>query len=476
MKREKLNTLSERDLIIGMITSDRFCREIAPVLNPRQLEVDYSRIIAGWVKEYYFNFKVAPKKDIMKIYRAHCEEITDESLQDNVLYFIEKINKDYEKIKNINDDYVLENSIKYLKSRSLQNLSDDVSAYLSSGDIKKAENAIVKYKTVEKSSGSAVSLLHNTESVTNSFTAEDDLLFQFPGAYGSVVGKIHREDFISYLAPMKRGKTWALMDAGITAIQNGLKVYHVSLEMSESQMIKRYWTCLTGQLSEDKEEIKYPYFEQDDDKWIVKTKVISRKAVSVSDIESKQKSLRRLFRGGDIRILAVPAYSYSVEMVDDELEKIKDMEGYIPDVIIIDYADIMAPSERGEYRNQLDGIWKRLRGLAQKRKAVVFTASQSGRASIGKDANEQDISEDIRKLAHVTSMVSLNQSKSEKENGILRLKQLALREGDPEFRQAVCTQCLAIGRIVMDSHFDNECNIELENSNDDEPVTRRKRK
>ena len=53
-------------------------------------------------------------------------------------------------------------------------------------------------------------------------------------------------------------------------------------------------------------------------------------------------------------------------------------------------------------------------------------------------------------------MVSLNQSDEEKENGILRLKQLAIREDNPEFRQAVCTQCLSIGRIVMDSHFEDE--------------------
>ena len=53
-------------------------------------------------------------------------------------------------------------------------------------------------------------------------------------------------------------------------------------------------------------------------------------------------------------------------------------------------------------------------------------------------------------------MVALNQTPEEKKNGILRLKQLALREGEQEFREAVCTQCLSIGRIITDSRFDNE--------------------
>lgn len=471
MKREKLDTLNERDLLIGLITSEKFCREICPILNPRLLEVEYARTVASWIKEFYNNFKKAPGKDILKLYRAKCEEITDEDLQENVLTFIEKVCKDFDNVKSFNDEFVLQQSLIYLKGRSLKNLNDDIDAYLTSGEISKAENAITKYKSVEKSSGEAVSLLHNIETVVNSFTQEDELLFEFPGAYGAVIGKVHREDFVSFLAPMKRGKTWALMDAGITALQNGLKVIHVSLEMSEAQMTKRYWTALSGQLNEDNNEINYSYFEKIDTDskkcWKIKHKIISRKAVSIAQVESKQKNLRRLFRGGDIRILAVPAYSLTVEALDTKLDKLEQEEKYIPDVIIVDYADIMAPSDKGnDYRNQLDGIWKRLRGMAQKRKAVVFTASQSGRASINKDADSQDIAEDIRKLAHITSMVSLNQTQEEKQNGIIRLKQLAVREGQAEFREAVCTQCLSIGRIVTDSHFNDE--IIVDSSSDNE--------
>jgi hypothetical protein len=33
MRREKLNTFNERDLLISLITSDKFCREVAPILN-----------------------------------------------------------------------------------------------------------------------------------------------------------------------------------------------------------------------------------------------------------------------------------------------------------------------------------------------------------------------------------------------------------------------------------------------------------
>lgn len=743
MKREKLNSLSERDLLIGMITSDNFCREIAPIINPRQLEIEYARIIVSWIKEYYSMYGKAPKQDITKLYRAHCEELRDDALQDNVLSFIEKLSDDYERLSNFNDEFALEQAIEYLKGRALKNLSQDVDAYLLSGDVAKAENAITKFKRVERDNGESASILFNTEEIINTFTDEDSVLFQFPDAYGQIAGKFRREDFFAYVAPMKRGKClgygtevlmkdgskkqvqdivvgdtlmgpdsrarlvlstckgrgqlykikskklagrfetpvvsfvcngdhilclksmwkgytemsvndylalsekdkkkWKLFRVGVnyryrnidipgdvvgtqmlrlsklfpnndiqiplefmatpkhyrfemlesikkycmatchkshhgakvytmnflnpyfaksvlslcqqlgletymyaqmlskgfpvykviykeyqkrkfstynlydfeveplgegdyygftldddhrfllgdctvshntfhlvytaeTAMMNGLKVIFFSLEMSRANMIRRMWMALSGQLYEDKEDIDFPYFVQNDEgKYEIRHKTISRKAVNINDIEKKQKALRRLSRGGDIQIVSVPAYSLTVEGLDAYLDDFE-QKGYIPDVIIVDYADIMSPSEKGDYRNQLDGIWKRLRGLAQKRKALVVTASQSGRASIDRDVDATDIAEDIRKIAHVTSMVSLNQTPEDVKNGVMKLKQLAIREGEREFRQAVCLQCLSIGKPVLDSHFDDEVVIDYEEVQEDtEKAPRRKR-
>lgn len=456
MKREKIDALNERDILYGLITSEKFCREICPILEPKLLEIDYARIVAVWIKDYWNEYKTCPEKDIAKLYRSHNEEIKDEELKENILTFLNKIDKDYELISNFNVDYCLQQSILYLKRQSLKNLNADVDAFLVTGDVTKAEDAITKYKTIEKSAGEAVSLFHNLELIVDSYSEEKGVLFTLPKAYGKVVGRIHREDFISFLAPMKRGKTWILIDVGVNAVSQGMKVLFVTLEMSENDIVKRFWTSLTGQISEARDDIDYPYFVEEYGKYRVEHRTISRKPISIADVEKRQKNMKRMFRGGDIRVLSVPAYSLTPDALDMKIERMVQQEEFIPDVIIIDYADIMMPNEKGEYRHQIDGIWKRLRALAQKRKCVVFTASQSGRSSIGKDVDSEDIAEDIRKLAHVTSMVSLNQSVDERKEGIIRLKQLAVREGEMEFRQAVCTQCLAIGRIITDSRFDDE--------------------
>lgn len=466
MKREKLNTLNERDLLIGLITSDKFCREVAPILNPRQLEIDYSRILSGWVKEYVNKFNVAPKKDILKLYRAHVEEISDESLQDNILTFIEKIAKDFDNQKTFNDDYAIQQAIQYLKSRSLKNFAEDIDSYLTTGEIGKAEALITKYRKVEKESGEGVSILDDSETVLNAFIEEQDKLFSLRGDYGRLVGDIHREDFIAFLAPMKAGKTFQLIDCGIEALKNGLNVVFYSLEMSRTNMIKRIWKALSGQVTEDM-EIKIPYFVEDGNKYIIENKVTLKKASSVLEVEKKQKSLKRIFRGGSFKVFAEPAYSLTVESLETKLDDLVH-DGFMPDVIIIDYADIMMPSDRNaELRNQLDGIWKRLRAMAQKRKAVVFTASQTNRGAISREVEAEDVAEDIRKLAHVTSMVSISKTKFCKENSLAIYSQLAVREGEPEMRKVIATQCLALGRPVLDSHWKDEVILDSDEDNSD---------
>lgn len=474
MKREKINTLSERDLLTGLIVSDNFCKEIIPILEPRQLEIDYVRIISNWIKDYYNTYNKAPMSDIGKLYRAHCSEIQDEALQDNILSCIEKINDDFNPDTKYNEEYAIQESIRYLKSRSLRNLSTDIDAYLITNDIDKAESLITKYRKVEKNSGDGVSLLDDSEIVLNSFTEENDTLFTLPGDFGKLVGKISREDFVAFLAPMKAGKTFQLIDVGIEALKVGLKVVMFSLEMSRTNMIKRAWKTLSGQVTEET-EITLPYFEQSGDKYIIKNKTYTKKVSSTLDVEKKQKSLKRMFRGGSFRIYAEPAYSLTVEKLETKLDDLEH-DGFIADVIIIDYADIMAPSDRTEYRNQIDGIWKRLRALAQKRKAVVFTASQTNRGAISREVETEDIAEDIRKLAHVTSMVSISKTKYCKEHSLAIYSQLAVREGEPELRKVVATQCLALGRPILDSHWKNEVEFDDEDNEQDEENERFKSK
>ena len=57
----------------------------------------------------------------------------------------------------------------------------------------------------------------------------------------------------------------------------------------------------------------------------------------------------------------------------------------------------------------------------------------------------------MRKLAHVSSLFGLNQTKKEKQEGIIKVVDLLQREEASCFQQAVCLQNLQIGRFYLDS-------------------------
>ena len=149
--------------------------------------------------KYFQKFKESPKKNIIKLYRSHIDELRDEDLQNNILTFIERLDKDYDKIKVTNEDFAIQNAIKHLRMRSLKNFSEDIDSYIESGDIEKAENCVTKYRKVEVASGEGVSLLDDFDIVTEAFTEEQDLLFRYPGDFGQLMGDVNREDFIAFL-------------------------------------------------------------------------------------------------------------------------------------------------------------------------------------------------------------------------------------------------------------------------------------
>jgi replicative DNA helicase len=132
------------------------------------------------------------------------------------------------------------------------------------------------------------------------------------------------------------------------------------------------------------------------------------------------------------------------------------LQGWTPDLVVIDYADILAPCNgHAETRDQINETWKRMRRLSQELHCCVVTATQADAASYSADNLDMtNFSEDKRKFAHVTAMVGINQNGEEKTKQIQRLNYLVLR--DSEFtseKQVVIANALKIAHPTVCSSF-----------------------
>jgi len=147
----------------------------------------------------------------------------------------------------------------------------------------------------------------------------------------------------------------------------------------------------------------------------------------------------------------------TLSKIKSTLKKWKDKEAFIPDVILIDYADLLEAETRMEERPKQNYIWKGLRALSQEFDCLVIAPTQADAASYKAYRLELDnFSEDKRKYAHVTAMYGLNQDPSgrEKELGIMRINKIVIREGDFHSSHEVhVLQRLQMGRPHLGSFY-----------------------
>ena len=161
---------------------------------------------------------------------------------------------------------------------------------------------------------------------------------------------------------------------------------------------------------------------------------------------------------GDLRLSTHANGTLTIRMIEGILDAWYKEDGFMADVIVIDYADLLEADERGlEHRHKENAVWKGMRRLSQERHCLVVTATQADAKSYAQDSLRLgNFSEDKRKYAHVTAMFGLNQDAKgrEKRLGLMRLNELVIREDDgDQNRQVYMLQCLQRGQPHIGSFF-----------------------
>jgi len=101
-----------------------------------------------------------------------------------------------------------------------------------------------------------------------------------------------------------------------------------------------------------------------------------------------------------------------------------------PDLIIIDYADLLTSKASKEKRDKLDDIYTNLRGLATELKLPIWTASQVNRSGAREDIIQGDrMAESYSKMMITDFAMSLSRNAEDKENGTGRWHVMKNRYG-----------------------------------------------
>lgn len=444
----------EQVLVTSMVVSTEFLNKIEPVLEVRFFDSPYAKLVATWVLEFHKATKKAPGANISQIYQRKCPDLTEED-GEMVGKFLTSISEKHSQQESFNVQYAYDNAVRWLKLQSAKRLLEKLSSAVSEGNTLNTEKIIGDYRRIKTMSSVGVDVTKNACALFDAINSQDELLFEFSGDLGKVIGPVNRGAFLAFGAPPKRGKSWMLYHTAQRAMQSGLKVVFVSLEMTEKQSLRRLWQMICGAPIRTGSYVR-SLFVEGDDGWRIEAS--SRKYRGLDEwtkqeIEEAQRKAIVNSRGGQIKLFTFPTRSFSVADLLVLVENLENYDNWIPDVIVVDYADIMkSGSQDKDERNKLNEIWLALRGLAQLRHIAVVSASQSGRETLkGKDNQASDVSEDIRKIAHVSGFATLNQTSEEKAVGIMRVSCDIRRDGKTIDDCAVVLQCLDLGVAHLQS-------------------------
>jgi len=463
MRITKRSSNDERRVLIGMIVDEKVLGRISSKWQGDLFKSKYANLIAKWCLKYFDKYGKAPKAAIEGLYETWSERTKDESTSMLVHKLLSSISNEYEEeSKESNSDYIIDTAGKYFNRVKIERLMDDVESELDSNETDRAHGILTGYNRLELGVGEGIDLLQNKELLKDAFKQKEMALIKYPGELGVFFSDVlERDSFVSFVGPEGRGKSFWLEDLAFRSISQRKKVaFFEAGDMSQNQIIRRFMVRIARH-PRWATTIKYP----------TRIKVTKRKGTQVktkSKTFDKRLNWQKAAKGCEkimrtrikskkpyLKLSCHPNSSLHVTQIESILEE-WELDGWIPDVIVIDYADILNMDYRGiEGRDKINETWKRLRRLSQTRHCLVVTATQSDAASYTQNTiGMSNFSDDKRKAAHVTAMIGINQNDKEKGLGVMRLNKTKVR--DAEFHTKKCVYvagCLAIGNPAVISCF-----------------------
>lgn len=466
----------ERKILTAMITDPIFLGRVTSDWEPKSLTLasDWSNKIAGWCMDYFQRYGKAPGKEIESLFRGWADKITDKDMTKSIEQYLVSLSGEYETLSlESNTKFLFDQAGEYFEEVRATNLSESLRGKLAAGRVKEAVTEIEQFHRVDLGKGAPIKILNDEQRIREWFKTPQDPLVSYADGMGKFFGDFLRRDCLfAYVAGEKVGKTFFLLDMAWTALAQRRKVAFFQCgDLSEDQIIERILVRVSGKPSRPGNEgwptvvkrpvnLERPVVGGDGESIVPLVEFKSRTFNGPMSEEEAVKATEK-FRQKTIRSnkayfqLSVHATkTIGVKGIRAVLDKLRIEEDWEADVVIIDYADILAPppnSVKWEKRDQVNGNWEMLRTMSSELHCLVVTATQAKADSYtSRILTRKSFSEDKRKNAHVNGMVGINVTGEEKENQVVRLNWIVRRDGDySPTRCCYVAQCLPLAEPAV---------------------------
>jgi hypothetical protein len=364
--------------VASLISDTKFLEQVTEITKPAFFESQANQWIIGELQSYFSEYHSSPTMEVFKI---KIGDIEDKLLKQMV---VEQLKRVYLQIGADDLPYVKKEYLTFSKNQRVKD------ALLKSVDLLKAGN---------------YDKIIDTMMAASKVGLENDLGLDYVDSFESIIEDVKRNSISTgwdvvdelmdgglgpgelgvVMAPSGIGKSWFLSKIACSAIQMGMNVLHYTLELSENYVGQRYTTILTGiQTTEHKER--------------------------------KDEIIRKIKQTpGRVRIKYYPPQFATSKTLSAHIEKLR-ATGFNPNLIIIDYADLLKSSNsRDGLYAELGGIYEELRGLSGEAGIPIWTATQTNRAAIDHEVIQADsVGDSYKKVQTADFIMSVSRKTKDK--------------------------------------------------------------
>lgn len=379
-----------QEKLVQLILDDSvFASQINEVLDVSFFELKYLQVFVDYVFKYNTTYGCFPNRSTVEtILRSELDKQTP-VMQKQVRDYFARVLAGT--IEDIEDEYVKDKSLDFCKKQKLKEAMLKSVGLMESSSFDEVSKIINNALKLGLDNEHGYDFMKHFEE-RYKLKARDPISTGWDVIDNFIQGGHGKGELGVVVAPTGAGKSMALVHLAAQAMKQGRNVVYYTLELADTVIGRRFDSCLTG----------FPL-----------------KGLTLAKEEVFEK-VREI--PGKLIIKEYPTKSVSTETLRNHLKKLEQRDFKV-DMVVVDYGDLLKPvTAQREKRNELEGIYEELRGIAAEFKCPLWTASQTNRSGLNAEVvTMESISEAFNKCFVADFIFSLSRTATHKQNNTGRI-------------------------------------------------------
>jgi len=367
--------------VIGALLTDRdFLITISESLSDDFFENTSHQWITKEILKYFNKYHTVPSMDAIKV---EVQKIDNDVLK---IAIKEQLVQAYKESEQTDIQYIKDEFLGFCKNQQMKKAIVTSADLLGTNDFDSIRQIILNALKV----GEIRSIGHEYEKDVETRYRDDNrspIPFPWPVFNDITQGGIGKGELAIVFGNPGGGKSWAIIAMAAHAAKLGFNVLYYTLELSETYVARRIDANLLN--------------------------------VPVDKITSHREEVERVVNElpGKIKVKEFPSGKTTLDTIEQHIEQLKTQYEFIPDIIFIDYIDLLKNSARDRLEGTED-IYTSIRGLARELGLPIVTPSQANRTGANSEIIEgSNIAGSYSKLMIGDVVLSLARNRSDKLNG-----------------------------------------------------------